>query len=121
MDEINKYRLMHGSAALRSNADLDTKARRWAEKMATDDQESLDVNSPYGQLTFSGSSDLAPSVPVAAARHWYNRVKNYAWDKPVISTKSTQFTQLVWAASQEVCTMRISDRGHMLLSLTIVP
>ena len=50
----------------------------------------------------SGSSELTPNVPIAAARHWYNRIKNYAWDKPVISTKSTQFTQLIWAASQQV-------------------
>ena len=50
----------------------------------------------------SGSSELTPNVPIAAARHWYNRIKNYAWDKPAISTKSTQFTQLIWAASQQV-------------------
>ena len=56
VDEINKYRLMHGAAQLRVNADLDKKAKLWAQKMASDDQESLDVNSPYGQLTFSGSA-----------------------------------------------------------------
>ena len=102
LDEINKYRLMHGSAQLRINADLHKKAKLWAQKMASEDREFLDVNSPYGQLTFSGPSEITPNVPVAAARHWYNRVKNYAWDKPSISTKSTQFTQLVWSASQQI-------------------
>ena len=47
---------MHGAAPLRINADLDKKAKLWAQKMATEDQESLDVNSPYGQLTFSGAA-----------------------------------------------------------------
>ena len=56
----------------------------------------------YGIHIVLGPSEITPSVPVAAARHWYNRVKNYAWDKPSISTKSTQFTQLVWSASQQV-------------------
>ena len=45
---------MHGSAQLRINADLDKKAKLWAQKMASEDKESLDVNSQYGQLTFSG-------------------------------------------------------------------
>ena len=54
MDEINKYRLMHGSAQLRLNDELGKKAKLWAQKMASEDRESLDVNSLYGQLTFSG-------------------------------------------------------------------
>jgi uncharacterized protein YkwD len=54
VDEINKYRLMHGSAQLRINPELDKQAKLWAQKMASDDRESLDVNSKYGQLTFSG-------------------------------------------------------------------
>lgn len=45
---------MHGAAQLRINADLDKKAKLWAKKMAAEDRESLDVNSQYGQLTFSG-------------------------------------------------------------------
>lgn len=56
VDEINRYRLMHGAAQLRVNADLDEKARLWALKMASEDREFLDVNSKYGQLTFSGTS-----------------------------------------------------------------
>ncbi|XP_028406280.1 uncharacterized protein LOC114528768 [Dendronephthya gigantea] len=113
VNEINKYRLMHGAAQLRINADLDKKAKLWAQKMAEEDHESVDVNSQYGQLTFSGTSDLAPNVPVAAARHWYNRIKNYAWDKPAVSTKSTQFTQLVWGASQQIGVGIAQDRSGL--------
>jgi uncharacterized protein YkwD len=62
LDEINNYRLMHGSAQLRINADLDKKAKLWAQKMALEDRESLDVNSQYGQLTFSGITFTSVAV-----------------------------------------------------------
>lgn len=92
---------MHGAAPVRVNAELTRKATAWAQKMAANDRESLDIDSTYGQLTFAGVNPL-PNVGVASVRHWYNRIKNYAWDNPKVSTKSMQFTQLIWAASQQV-------------------
>ena len=101
IDEINKYRLMHSSAPVTVDADLTKKAEEWAQKMAREGHESINIDSPYGQLTFS-SHDPVPNAAVAATRHWYNRIKNYAWDHPKIATKSMQFTQLIWAGSQKV-------------------
>lgn len=93
---------MHGAAPVTVSLDLTTKAIEWSKKMANDDKESIDIDSKYGQLTFSGNNPV-PNVGVASARHWYNRIKNYAWDNPKITSNSMLFTQLIWAASKQVC------------------
>ena len=49
---------MHGAAQLLTNTLLERKAKNWAQKMAAADREFLDVNSPHGQLTFSGRKNM---------------------------------------------------------------
>ena len=100
IDFMNRYRLMHAAAPLQLSLDLTNKAELWATKLASKDEEKIDVNSKYGQNIFS-SKDTR-DIARRSVQSWYNELRFYDFHSAKGSLKSAYFTQLVWVGSQEV-------------------
>ena len=100
LDFMNRYRLMHAAAPLQLSLDLTNKAELWATKLASNDEEKIDVNSKYGQNIFSSKD--TQDIARRSVQSWYNELRFYDFHSAKGSLKSAYFSQLVWVGSQEV-------------------
>lgn len=91
---------MHAAAPLQLSLELTKKADTWANQLANQDKEKIDVNSKYGQNIFS--SEDQENLAARCVRSWYNGIRFYDFHTAKSSLRSEYFTQLVWVASQEV-------------------
>ena len=100
LEEINKYRLMHGVDELILDEEINKISKKYAEKLARESELELSGNKykgkDLGEIIFSYQDDISPKELVDI---WYNNgSENYDYTKePEIPNN---FTQLIWKNSK---------------------
>ena len=114
LDEINKYRLIHGVEELVMDENINKISQKYAEKMARESELELSGNKfkekELGEIIFSCKEDISPKELVDI---WYNNgSKNYDYKKePIVCSN---FTQLIWKNSKQFGLGHILTRDNTL-------
>jgi len=100
----NRYRALHGVAALALDIELNARAQQYADTLASTDTFEHSGDPDLGEnLYWSWSSDPAwrcgGEEPVSS---WYDECRGYRYEVEPRETDTGHFTQLVWAASRHL-------------------
>jgi len=96
----NEYRIRHGAAPLHWSAELAWEAQQWAENLARtgelrhNDDDTVGENlagMTGGELTGREAVDM-----------WYEEIESYDFENPGYSEDTSNFTQIVWIASENL-------------------
>ncbi|XP_068695407.1 titin-like isoform X2 [Montipora foliosa] len=96
----NEYRIRHGAAPLHWSAELAWEAQQWAENLARigelrhNDDDTVGENlagMTGGELTGREAVDM-----------WYEEIENYDFDCHGYSEDTSNFTQVIWVASENL-------------------
>ncbi|XP_068729496.1 titin-like isoform X1 [Montipora capricornis] len=96
----NEYRIRHGAAPLHWSAELAWEAQQWAENLARigelrhNDDDTVGENlagMTGGELTGREAVDM-----------WYEEIENYNFDCHGYSEDTSNFTQVIWVASENL-------------------
>lgn len=100
LEELNRLRNDHQVAPLKKSKDLQKAAQKWADHLAKQDKPENGGEQDQGECLFSYSG---PNFDLnSALKVWYNGKENYDFNNPGFKPGSGNFTQLVWADSQEM-------------------
>ncbi|XP_020612383.1 titin-like isoform X4 [Orbicella faveolata] len=103
----NEYRLRHGAAPLHWSAELAWEAQQWAENLARsgelrhNDDDTVGENLAGmmgGELSGRETTDM-----------WYDEIEDYDFDSAGYSEDTSNFTQVVWVASESLGVGRAID------------
>lgn len=96
----NSYRARHG---MPNNEHKQTKPLKWNSQLAAEAQTWADRGA-FQHSSGNYGENLAAGYPslTAAVDAWYNEVSSYNYNKPGFSGATGHFTQVVWAASEEL-------------------
>ena len=100
LEEINKFRLIHGVKELILDENINKISQKYAEKLARESELELSGNKynekELGEIVFSFQDEISPKELVDI---WYNKgSENYDYKKE--PDKSSNFTQLIWNNSK---------------------
>lgn len=101
LDAHNRYRAAHGIPALKQpSAELQAYADKRGQELASTDNFSHPAHSKFGENLFMGfGKDYSCQE---AVKSWYDEIKDYDYNKPVFSSKTGHFTQVIWKGSTQV-------------------
>ncbi|XP_054161322.1 uncharacterized protein LOC128959403 [Oppia nitens] len=118
--EHNKYRSLHeNTPTVKISQELIKHAKKRLSTITT--FEKLDyirngnakIFAPYGENVFRGHNDKKRTTCAFALKSWYKGREIYS--KPIYTSKTGQFTQIVWVKSIEVgCARSMSKPGAEL-------
>ncbi|MFB4301831.1 CAP family protein [Actinomadura sp. NTSP31] len=120
----NAYRATHHAPPLVMDPDLNAYAMQRAASRS--EQEMLDaghdgLREGTGENIFWGATTgtTAADGP-AAAKSWYDEIKDYDFNKAQFGSSTGHFTQLVWKGSTKVGIGRVSGKGSKYYETYIV-
>lgn len=97
----NTYRVKHQSPNVTIDDTLNQSAQAWAQTIAAkgDLEHSTNRNNVGENIYWGGDS---ANLGSAAVQDWYSEIKDYDYNKPVFSSATGHFTQVVWKGSTKV-------------------
>lgn len=107
MNDMNKYRKLHGVVNLIFDTRVSESAQRHANRMADTSNFAHSSDNNYGENIFmSGKGRAAPTNVTqyinTSTRLFYEEVSLYDWSNPRFAKGTGHFTQLVWASTTHV-------------------
>ncbi|XP_057184904.1 uncharacterized protein glipr2 isoform X2 [Triplophysa rosa] len=98
----NSYRKQHGAPPLTVNRNLCRSAQAWAEHLLSI-RTLKHSTKDYGEnLYYAWSSANTKLTGHEAVESWYKEIKDYNFSRPVFSSQTGHFTQVVWKDTKEL-------------------
>ena len=100
----NNYRSRHCARALHLDENLSRSAQNYAQKLARDNNMVHSGMKGIGEnLYMMTSSTKMTTIPGSkATKSWYDEIEKYNFGKPIFSSATGHFTQVVWKNSQKL-------------------
>lgn len=98
----NTYRAKHQSPNVTIDDTLNQSAQAWAQTIAAKGDLEHSTGSGVGENIYWGGGTDSTNLGSTAVQEWYSEIKDYDYSKPVFSSDTGHFTQVVWKGSTKV-------------------
>jgi hypothetical protein len=101
VDHVNEYRRLHQAPPLVFSPVISEISQSWADHMANNNVFEHSVRSIYGE-NIAMTSNVGNDAMIQSIDMFYSEVSLYDYKKPVFSSQTGHFTQLVWMNTKEI-------------------